>query len=331
MLRSVHVAELTDLGSQLVDQFRLAGSVDVVAYAGLDSVLIEGTRHERAHRSGPSNSSVADGDILSQPSVGQPEALVEMVLIRGGVVAHGNSTHRAFVRLSKVLHTAIQSGDAHIPVLPTRACARSGALIKIVAGAMVLAISRSRKPPVPSCSTSRCSFVHQPVGVGSGGAGEVVVADAGVDAVFGHGGDDVGGQGGVGLGHGGHEAGEVAPFAQGVAAEVCGVVVSGQFHPVEQQCVEAGGVGAGVGDALAGAPAGGGPDHAVGVGVAVGAAVEVGHCPAGVEFAASLVGVGDGVAVPAVDVGGAELDGGDEVGGAFVQCGFFVGLLPRWA
>jgi hypothetical protein len=114
MWRSVRIAELADLRSQLIPQVRLAGSVDVVSYAGVQSVLIERTRNEGADGSRSSDSSVANGHILSQPSVCQPEVLVGMVLICGGVAAHWNSTRREFVRLSKILHAAIQSGDAHV-------------------------------------------------------------------------------------------------------------------------------------------------------------------------------------------------------------------------
>jgi hypothetical protein len=50
--------------------------------------------------------------------------------------------------------------------------------------------------------------------------------------MFGHGSQDVGGQIGVGFGHGGHEPGEVAPFAEGVTGQVRrAVVVSEELQP----------------------------------------------------------------------------------------------------
>jgi hypothetical protein len=68
---------------------------------------------------------------------------------------------------------------------------------------------------------SRYSCVHPSAAARSSGSGEVVVADTEVDAVLGHGGEDVRGQRGVGFGHGGREPREVAPFAEGITGQAC--------------------------------------------------------------------------------------------------------------
>src|SRR3954447_1359749 len=57
--------EFTDLGLQCIDQFRLTRAVDVVSYEGLQGMLVERTRNERAHGSGSSDPSVVAGNVLA--------------------------------------------------------------------------------------------------------------------------------------------------------------------------------------------------------------------------------------------------------------------------